>query len=135
MIFAFSLLVAIPQEPPAAPHAVEMKEIVVIGDRLKSWKGKFAVRGTRSTCKTTVSTGDAEIDAIGCQAMAICLPPMQARIIASDAKGIDRDIRKQMKAALGSELARCSQNRRDALVIELVDRRFEARQGRSNAQN
>ena len=129
-MLAISLLVAIPQEPTTSSESAEMKEIVVVGDRLKSWKGKFAVRGSRSTCKTTVSTGDAEIDAIGCQAMATCLPPMQTRIMASDAKGIEPDARKKIKEALGRELARCSQDRRDMLVAALVDRRFEARQGK-----
>ncbi|TPG14462.1 hypothetical protein [Sphingomonas oligophenolica] len=135
MIATAYLIAAILQQAAAAPAPKESGEIVVVGERLKNWRGRFAVRGGKSTCKTIVSTGDAEIDAIGCQAMATCLPPMQARIIASDAKGIQRDARKDLKAALGLELAQCCQNRRDALVVELVDRRFEARQERNNAKN
>ena len=60
-----------PADPDAAPSVEE--EIVVIGNRLESWRGQATFMNKRPRCKTIASTGDARIDRIGCDAMIHCI--------------------------------------------------------------
>lgn len=134
MILAAALLFVAPQAVVTdVPDVAD--EVIVVGRRLKNWRGKASVNGSKASCKTTVSTGDQEIDAIGCQALEVCLPPLQGRVDASNAKGIKSAVRKKMVAALNNDLAECVRERRDVLVADLVDRRFEERQRKADAEN
>lgn len=51
-------------------------EIVVMGNKLRDWRGSWRVRDGVVKCKTKRSTGDREIDAIGCGAMVTCMTPL-----------------------------------------------------------
>ncbi len=51
-------------------------EIVVLGNKLRDWRGSWRVRDGVVKCKTKRSTGDREIDAIGCGAMVTCMTPL-----------------------------------------------------------
>lgn len=58
------------------PPAQDGEDIVVMGKRLDTWRGQYRVRGGQVICRTTKSTRDAEIDAIGCAALVTCLTPI-----------------------------------------------------------
>ncbi|OYY64849.1 hypothetical protein [Sphingomonas sp. 28-62-11] len=133
-MFAAALLFVAPQVVAAETSDVA-DEVIVVGRRLKNWRGKASFKGSTATCKTTISTGDQEIDGIGCQALEVCLPPLQGRVDASNAKGIKPAVRKKMVTALNSDLAACVRERRDVLIADLVDRRFEERQRKTDAEN
>jgi len=63
----------------AAQPAVEVPaddEIVVMGNKLRDWRGSWRVRYGVVKCKTKRSTADREIDAIGCSAMVTCMTPL-----------------------------------------------------------
>ena len=134
MILIAALFLTTAQVATAAPQDAA-DEIVVVGKRLKSWRGKATIKGSKASCKTSVSTGDKEIDLIGCQALEVCLPPFQTRVDASAAKGISSAVRKEMVAALNRDLADCVRERRSVLVADLVDRRMEERLRKADAQN
>ena len=123
-----TILAFLSQTPHVEPRRTD-QEIIVIGDRLRRWTGKYEGRGTRMKCSTRKSTGDAEIDAIGCAAFQTCADRLQPRILATDAKGLSKAMRKQMKDAVKTELAACVQGQRDQMVAALADRRFDARPG------
>lgn len=106
-------------------------EAVVITGKLKKWTARYEVRGASSVCRTKTSSGDGEVDAIGCAAFNRCLAPLQSRIDASDAKAVPNRERKAMKSAIKADLSSCTTRTRDQLVAELAERRFEARQGMS----
>jgi hypothetical protein len=98
-------------------------DIVVIARKLDNWTGKFSIKGDKVKCATKNSTGDKEIDAIGCAAMVQCLPAFQPRITASDNAALDKSVRLAMKAEIKSELTTCVKATRADLVSALAQRR------------
>jgi hypothetical protein len=107
----------------AAPMSPAQDEIVVIGQRLSRWTGKYEIRGAKMKCSTKSSTKDIEIDAIGCQAFQVCADTLQSRIAASDDTGLDRSARLSMKAEIKRDLTDCVKDRRAELVAALAARR------------
>jgi len=61
-------------QPVAEPPAEN--EIVVLGNKLRYWRGSWRVRDGVVKCKTKRSTRDREIDAVGCNAMVTCMTPL-----------------------------------------------------------
>lgn len=115
---ALALQTAAP--PPLDPVA---EEIIVIAEKMKTWRAaiRFGKKGTECTVK--VSTGDAAIDRIGCAAMEQCWPDVAARFEATRAKGVTAADRKTQRAALNQELGTCVMARREAGIAELADAR------------
>jgi len=86
------LLLASQGVTTASPPAVE-QEIVIIAQRLRNWRARYAVRGSETTCATTRSTGDREIDAIGCISFETCVRQLRPRIDELIAELADRRFR------------------------------------------
>jgi hypothetical protein len=122
------LLLAVDQAASASSPAVE-QEITVIGRKLKTWRADYAVRGSQMACRTKKSTGDREIDAIGCQSFEQCVAKLRPRIDQSDRPDLAMAERKQMKVSIKRDLRTCVDARRDELIADLADRRFRARAG------
>jgi hypothetical protein len=106
-----------------APMSPAQDEIVVIGQRLSRWTGKYEIRGAKIKCSTKTSTKDIEIDAIGCQAFQVCADTLQSRIAASDDTALDRRARLNMKVEIKRDLTECVKDRRAELVAALAARR------------
>lgn len=107
---------------PQAAAATE-SEIVVIAKRQKDWRGKWGMRKGRFECRTIKSTGDKEIDAIGCSAITACMAPAVPRFQAiADSKEPKAD-RDRRITALAQSLVPCLENRRTADIAALADRR------------
>lgn len=123
------ILLALALQTAAAPppDAQVAEEIVVIGEKIKTWRAaiRFGKKGTECTVK--VSTGDAAIDRIGCAAMEQCWPEFLPRFEATRARGVTAADRKARTAALNKELGNCVMARRDAAIAELADQRVAAR--------
>ena len=116
MLAALLLLQAAPA--PAAD------EVVVIGERLeKNWAAKFRSGAKGMQCKVTRSTGDAEIDRIGCVAMEACTPIFQSRTAATDQRGIRPEVKKMMQTSLNAEFTNCVKRERTAGIAALVAQR------------
>jgi hypothetical protein len=126
MMLALLLAQAAAAPAPVATPAED--DIVVIGNKLKGWAGKVSETIGIRSCRTTKSTGDKEVDAIGCRVLTDCFVPMKPRMIAAaKAAGRDAEKRKSAQAPLNAELTICFKERRTALITELLDRRAEAR--------
>ena len=89
MILALALMAQAIPEPVAAPATEQDQEIVVTARKLSNrWAGVVEVRGEVATkenpakCRTRRSTGDAEFDALGCDAMLACWPQAWPQIVA-----------------------------------------------------
>lgn len=121
------LLVLLAGQTGLPAQAVVDQEIVVIGRKLDRWTAQYVVRGARIDCRTEKSTGDQEIDAIGCSAFNACVGQLRGRIDESDRKDLKKGTRKRMKAAIKRDLAACVSVQRDELIADLVDRRFHSR--------
>lgn len=120
MLLMLMMILATVQAAPMAPN---QDEIVVIGQRLSRWTGKYEIRGAKMKCSTKNSTKDIEIDAIGCQAFQICADTLQSRIAASDDNQLDKKTRLAMKVELRRDLTDCVMVRRAELIEALADRR------------
>ena len=121
------LLAAALQSASLSPP--QRNEVVVIGQRLKTWRGSIpSVSRSPMLCRTTKSTGDREIDRIGCKAMVACFTRFRDGIVATGDRNKPGAIRESLRLAVQKEIGACLDERRDTLVAELADRRFHERQ-------
>jgi hypothetical protein len=92
MIIAMLLLIADPQAAPSTgvTDSEQNQEIVVIGRRARGvrWDWRVNKAGQLTKCRITRSSGDPEIDQIGCEATRQCAAsgirnkrPMEACIV------------------------------------------------------
>jgi hypothetical protein len=121
-----SLVLAAAQ--PVAEPPVE-NEITVIGNRLRDWRGKWKVRKGVPKCKTTRSTGDKAIDAIGCNAMTVCMAPIIPQWEAiHDAKLSRSELKSQINALMVSaNVGVCVRDTRKAGIDALIAERRSKR--------
>ncbi|WP_010543332.1 hypothetical protein [Sphingomonas elodea] len=110
---------------PVNPAAQE--EIVVIGRKLRDWRGKLdlSARGTR--CLTKRSTGDREVDQIGCDAMMICVPKFEAELKAALNQSKDKASRERANADVSRRITLCFQTEHDRRSAALAERRVALR--------
>ena len=106
--------------PPSAEG-----EIVVTARRLKDWRGKIRASSTGSTCKTTKSTGDRELDQIACDTLRYCTAQARAEFTAIQ-KLASAERRRQLDE-LNRRLATCGNEQQQLRVAYLMERR-KARQ-------
>ena len=117
-----ALQIAAPAQPPSA-------DVVVIGQRLKTWKGKVGDAARSPVrCRTVKSTGDRDVDAIGCRTMVECFSKMRGRITALGDRRQPKAAREMLRASVERDIGACVDERHDALVAELAEHRFQARQ-------
>lgn len=122
MSVLLALLAVQPALPAVAPQAIE-DEIVVIGRRLKTWRGKIRTKKGLMACKTTKSTGDKAIDAIGCDAMLACFGPLQVAAQAIADSGIARKDKQKRMNELAETATPCFAERREDGVARLAAQR------------
>ena len=121
------ILLALALAQTAAPDA-RAQDVVVIGQRLKTWRASWRSRKGKVSCAIKQSSGDREVDAIGCAAMTECAAPIEPRALAlAKDKTMTADARKRAQEAINSDMGRCMIARRDTLIVELADRRAAAR--------
>lgn len=118
LLLMTALLVA--QQAPVEP---ESTEILVIGQRLSRWTGKYAIRGSKLRCATKTSSGDRAVDAIGCEAFDSCANQLSSRIAASDEESLSKESRLSMKEGVKRDLSTCLADKRVALIADLASRR------------
>ena len=113
------------QDPIAEPAVQE--EITVIGRKLRDWRGSLKTRNGTVRCVTRKSTGDREIDQIGCDAMVTCFPRFEGEFKAVLSTTRDKAARSRMNAEISQRLATCVEQRHDELVQALADQRAAQR--------
>lgn len=119
-----SLLLALAMQIASDPVTARQDEIVVIGQKQKNWRGNLKHKKGVPFCKTTRSTGDKEIDKIGCDAMIICFP-----IHGSSLMKLAKQYKKksEFNAAakpIYAEMGNCVFKNRDQGISELADKRL-----------
>ena len=103
--------------------------IVVMARKSGRWRGSWWTENGQATCKTQVSSGDAEIDAIGCTNLLICGPlyseEMVALLRARQAAGTIRTGEEARRAALPAmeKIERCMDAKWRPALRELRQRR------------
>jgi hypothetical protein len=132
MIWAL-LLQAQAAAPPANLPAEAQQEIVVIGQRLAQWRnGVRELPNGAIQCTTVRSSGDREVDQLGCSAMSVCYREVQPALTAAR----QRQARDRMPAAghpIYRQLGACVRTQNDLLTAQLAERRYQARHGMNHA--
>ena len=124
-MIGLALLVALQADPPAqldaANDAVDT-EIVVIGQRLRDWRGTWRLEQGKVVCKTRRSTGDEAIDAVGCNAMVACMEPLTAQFVALAEQDLPkRETRNRLNALLeAADVTQCLTTEREAGIAALA---------------
>jgi hypothetical protein len=126
-----SLLVptlALAAAQPVAEPAVE-NEITVVANRLRDWEGRWKLRKSAITCKTTRSTGDKAIDTIGCDALVQCLTPLAPQFSALEKAELSQEETTARARALHEEAKvwECVADRRSGSIAALVAARRSKR--------
>lgn len=123
------LVLALAAAPPPVAAAPVDQEIEVIGDRLREWRGRWRLRGGAVTCKTTRSTRDRAIDAIGCDALVQCIAPITPQWAALEEAKLPRaELQTRANALLEeAKIGDCVFEKREAGIAALA----AARKGKS----
>jgi hypothetical protein len=120
-LFAALLLMTVAAEP--ANTSDQGEEIIVIGEKLKSWRGTIRTHDGQQVCKTTKSTGDKAIDAIGCGAMLACFAPEQERLDALQKSSKDAEEYRRVSEPVFEAIGACLAEKRSAGVDAFVKQR------------
>ncbi len=120
IVAALSMLA--PAAAPPPPDTAE-QQIVVIGEKLKGWRGAAKKRDGKWVCETKRSTGDLAIDRIGCDAMISCFGGLEAEWLAIGGEP-DKKLRKARLGAFYKEkMTPCVFERRSDGIAELAAQR------------
>lgn len=117
---ALVLLVA---APGSAQAATSDEEIVVIARKQKAWRGQWGTHKGAFECRTTKSTGDKQIDAIGCDAITTCIAPEVPKFQAIADSKLPKADRNRRMTALAQSLTPCLESEREAGIAALADAR------------
>ncbi len=123
------IFLALALQAAPAPNPEIQRDIVVIGNKMKAFRTSVRERDGKMVCATKTSTGNGEIDAIGCNVLAGCLTEHRPRLDASTDRKRPAAERKRLREAVERDLLPCMMTRRDALIADLAERRWQARQG------
>ncbi len=123
-----SVLLLLAAQAPALPPAAS-DELLVIGQRLRDWRGRVSPAGASLRCVTERSTGDPEIDGIGCATMVACIAPMRGRIADAGHRRHSRQQQRALEAAYSRDLTACFTEQHDRRSADLAERRYRARNG------
>lgn len=111
----------------ATAEPAVQKGITVIGNKLRDWRGSLKTKDGVTRCVTKKSTGDRDIDQIGCSAMVTCFPKFAGEFKTVLATARDKATRNRMNVEISQRLAACVGERHDRLVEVLADRRAAER--------
>jgi hypothetical protein len=119
-----SLLLALAMQIASDPVTARQDEIVVIGQKQRNWRGNLKHKKGVPFCKTTRSTGDKEIDKIGCDAMIICFP-----IHSSSLMKLAKQYKKKSEfiaaaKPIYADMGNCVFKNRNQGISELADKRL-----------
>ncbi|UAK24097.1 hypothetical protein [Sphingomonas nostoxanthinifaciens] len=127
-IVLIALAMSIAPDPDTGPEIVvrgRQKEILVLGRKLADWRGQTHLLHGRITCRTQQTTGDRQLDKLGCTVMRICVPPQEARLLAISREP-DETLRHDHVEAVNREIEACATDERSRRIAKLVDERAAA---------
>jgi len=100
------LVIAQAGAPAATPKPIDPRvaaQVPLITDKLAQWRGTWAAVDGKLACRTVRTSGDEEIDKIGCFATLTCVKPAYPELKAiADGKGTEPEKKARMRAKLSS---------------------------------
>ncbi len=127
ILTAIVLLAATPAAaPPANVDPKVAAQVPVIAGKLEQWRGAWGAAGGKLACKTIRTSGDEEIDALGCASMIACVKPAYPALktIADGLAATDE--KKRLIAAKLATLQPCMKQHRGQGIAELALKRGRA---------
>ena len=118
--------------PLSAPPADALAGVAA---GLSRWQGSLDASDGAMRCITAVSSGDAEIDAVGCTALKTCVPRFRERLVASNDAGLDAATRVRLSREIRGEITECLTGERDRLAQDLAARRARDTNGNTHAEH
>ena len=115
----------ITQSIPAVPAETLEDEVVVIGNKLKAWRARVRKVDGQMRCAIVKSTGDRDVDLVGCNAMATCATQLEPQLQAVADRKLSRAARRTAQTQAESRLLPCMMNERTRLIEELAERRYQ----------
>lgn len=123
---AILLIAAQAAAPAAAPREIDPKvaaQVPVIAGKLEQWRGAWGAAGGKLACRTVKSSGDEEIDALGCAATIACVKPAYPALKKiADGSAAKDEKERLMKAKLAT-LEPCLRQHRGQGIAELALKR------------
>lgn len=123
---ALVLVIAQAGVPAAVAGKVDPKvaaQVPQIAGKLAQWRGTWAAVDGKLACRTVKSSGDEEIDKIGCFATLTCVKPAYPELKAiADGKGTEPEKKARMRAKLDT-LDTCLKQHRGQGIAALALKR------------
>ena len=98
----------------------------MIGNKLKAWRARVRSEEGQVRCAIVKSTGDTEVDAIGCRALLTCTTQIRPQLDAMTNRKLNRTARRAAQAQAEGRLGPCLTSERSRLIEELAERRYQA---------
>lgn len=112
--------------PAGAPANVDPKvaaEVPKITEKLRQWRGTWAAVDGKLACRTVKTSGDEEIDKIGCFSTLTCVKPAYPELKAiADGKGTEADKQTKIRAKLATLQPCLSQHRGQGIATLALKR-------------
>ena len=125
------LILAQGAAPAGAPAKVDTSridpkvaaQVPVIAEKLQQWRGGWGAVGDKLACRTVTSSGDEEIDAIGCYATLTCVKPIYPELkTIADSKATEAEKKAKMRSRLAG-LQTCMKQHRGQGIAALALKR------------
>jgi hypothetical protein len=90
------------------PNLSTDETIIVTARRtLRAWRGEIQTSRRQAVCRTTTTSGNAEIDQIACSSMVTCWTRFQPEFTAIKASRVPKAQKQQQYAPLNAQLSSC----------------------------
>jgi hypothetical protein len=126
LVAAQATVAPAPTSRPIDTSKVDPKvaaQVPIIAGKLEQWQGAWGAAGGKLACKTVKSSGDEEIDALGCASMIACVKPEYTALkTIADGPGT-ADEKKQKIGAKLATLQPCLRAHRGQGIAELALKR------------
>ena len=128
MIWLAALALILAQGNAAPPAKVDTSrvdpkvaaQVPVITEKLRQWRGTWAAVDGKLACRTVKTSGDEDVDKIGCYATLTCIKPAYPALKAiADSKVAEEQKKAKMKAKLDS-LQTCMSQHRGQGIAQLA---------------
>lgn len=128
MTWLAAIVLLMAQGAAAAPATIDTSkvdpkvaaQVPVITEKLRQWRGTWAAVDGKLACRTVKTSGDEDVDKIGCYATLTCIKPAYPELKAiADAKATEEQKKARMKAKLDT-LQPCMSQRRGQGIAQLA---------------
>jgi hypothetical protein len=98
----------VPAQASPDPNLSTDETIIVTARRtLRAWRGELQTSRRQAVCRTTTTSGNAEIDQIACSSMVTCWTRFQPEFAAIKGSRIPKTQKQQQYTPLNAQLSSC----------------------------